>query len=102
LFFKKSAPVNARREAEVTKSQAISTTLIKEAWWLGLVLVGLFLAVILLTYHREDSSWSHMAADNAAIHNAGGSVGAWLSDMMLYLFGVLLTTFICCSGLEAT
>jgi len=87
LFFKKSTPVNARRAAEVTKSQAISAKLLKEAWWLGLVLVGLFLAIILFTYHREDPSWSHIAADNAVIHNAGGSVGAWLSDMMLYLFG---------------
>ncbi|MEQ1487372.1 MAG: DNA translocase FtsK 4TM domain-containing protein [Methylotenera sp.] len=87
MLFKKSAPVNARREAEVTKSHAISATLLKEAWWLGLVLVGLFLAVILFTYHADDPSWSHVAADNAVIHNAGGSVGAWLSDMMLYLFG---------------
>jgi S-DNA-T family DNA segregation ATPase FtsK/SpoIIIE len=87
LFFKKSTPVNARRAAEVTKSQAISATLLKEAWWLVLVLVGLYITVILFTYHREDPSWSHMAADNAAIHNSGGSVGAWLSDMMLYLFG---------------
>ncbi len=91
MFFKKSKPVNARvntrREAQVTKSHSISATLIKEAWWLVLVLVGLYIAVILVTYHREDPSWSHMAADNAAIHNSGGSVGAWLSDMLLYLFG---------------
>ncbi|MEQ1767143.1 MAG: DNA translocase FtsK 4TM domain-containing protein [Methylotenera sp.] len=87
MFFKKSTPVNARREAEVSKSQIIGATLIKEAWWLGLVLVGLFITVILFTYHREDPSWSHVAADGAIIHNAGGSVGAWLSDMLLYLFG---------------
>ena len=87
MFFKKSTPVNARREAEVTKSHAISAKLIKEAWWLVLVLVGLYIAIILITYHREDSSWSHMAADNAIIHNSGGNVGAWLSDMLLYLFG---------------
>ena len=79
--------MNARREAEVSKSQIIGATLIKEAWWLGLVLVGLFITVILFTYHREDPSWSHVAADGAIIHNAGGSVGAWLSDMLLYLFG---------------
>jgi len=87
LFFKKSTPVNARREAEVSQSHVIGATLIKEAWWLILVLAGLFITVILFTYHREDQSWSHMAADNAPIHNAGGSAGAWLSDMMLYLFG---------------
>jgi S-DNA-T family DNA segregation ATPase FtsK/SpoIIIE len=87
LFFKKSKPVNARREAEVSKSNALAQTLIKEAWWLGLVLVGLYITVILFTYHPEDSSWSHMAPDNAVIHNSGGHVGAWLSDLLLYIFG---------------
>ena len=79
--------MNARREVDVTKSHAIATSLIKEAWWLGLVLTGLYVVVILFTYHREDSSWSHMAPNNAVIHNSGGSFGAWLSDMLLYLFG---------------
>lgn len=87
MFFKKSKPVNARREAEVSKSNALATTLIKEAWWLGLVLIGLYITVILFTYHPDDSSWSHMAPDNAAIHNSGGSVGAWVSDLLLYVFG---------------
>jgi S-DNA-T family DNA segregation ATPase FtsK/SpoIIIE len=87
LFFKKSKPVNARREAEVSKSNALAQTLIKEAWWLGLVLIGLYITVILFTYHPDDSSWSHMAPDNALIHNSGGSVGAWLSDLLLYIFG---------------
>jgi len=87
LFFKKSTPANARREAEVSKPNALANTLIKEAWWLGLVLVGLYITVILFTYHPDDSSWSHMAPDGAVIHNSGGSVGAWLSDLMLYIFG---------------
>jgi len=87
LFFKKSKPVNARREAEAAKSSALAKTLIKEAWWLGLVLVGLYITVILFTYHPDDSSWSHMAPDNAVINNSGGSVGAWLSDLLLYVFG---------------
>jgi S-DNA-T family DNA segregation ATPase FtsK/SpoIIIE len=87
LYFKKSKPANARREAEVSKSNALATTLLKEAWWLGLVLVGAYITVILFTYNPEDSSWSHMAPDNAVIHNSGGSVGAWVSDLLLYLFG---------------
>jgi S-DNA-T family DNA segregation ATPase FtsK/SpoIIIE len=87
LFFKKSTPVNARRAAEVTKSQAASAKLVKEAWWLVLVLVGLYIVVILFTYNPKDPSFSYMAADNVAIHNSGGNVGARLSDMMLFLFG---------------
>lgn len=87
MFFKKSTPVNARREVPMTKSHVIGSKLIKEAWWLGLVLVGLYITVILFTYNNEDPSWSHMAADNAVAHNSGGAVGAWVSDMLLYLFG---------------
>ncbi len=87
MFFKKSKPTNARREAEVIKSNALANTLIKEAWWLGLVLIGLYIAVILFTYHPNDSSWSHVAPDAAVIQNSGGSVGAWISDLLLYVFG---------------
>ncbi|MFM2434344.1 MAG: hypothetical protein RL063_323 [Pseudomonadota bacterium] len=87
MFFKKSKPVNARREAEVHKSNAVVAKLVKEAWWIGLVLAGLYITVILFTYHTEDPSWSHMAAANMAIHNSGGNFGAWFSDLLLYLFG---------------
>ena len=61
--------------------------LVREAWWLALVAIGVFLALILFTYHRDDPSWSHSASDAALIHNAGGALGAWLSDILLYLFG---------------
>jgi DNA segregation ATPase FtsK/SpoIIIE, S-DNA-T family len=88
LFFnKKSAAVNARIETPKTPSQQHGSKLVREAWWLSLILLGLYLAVILFSYYRQDPSWSHMASDNTTIHNAGGSVGAWLADMLLYLFG---------------
>ena len=87
FFNKKSSAVNGRVEAPKTPQQQKHAHLVREAWWLGLVLLGLFLAVILFTYNQQDPSWSHMASENAAISNAGGSVGAWVSDMLLYLFG---------------
>jgi S-DNA-T family DNA segregation ATPase FtsK/SpoIIIE len=87
LFFKKSIPVNARREAEVSKSHIVGKTLIKEAWWLVLVLLGLYITVILFTYHRDDVSWVNVSANIAQIHNAGGSVGANVSALLLFLFG---------------
>jgi S-DNA-T family DNA segregation ATPase FtsK/SpoIIIE len=87
LFFKKSAPVNARRAAEVPKAPLFGATLVKEAWWLGLVLVGLYLAVILFSYYRGDPSWSHVAEEGAVIQNSGGPFGAWLSDILLSVFG---------------
>jgi S-DNA-T family DNA segregation ATPase FtsK/SpoIIIE len=84
LFFKKkSSALNSRREAAAPKTAGV----VREAWWLVLVTVGAYLAVILFTYHRDDPSWSHSASDNAVIHNAGGTIGAWVSDILLYLFG---------------
>ena len=88
---KKSSAVNGRAQTPKTplqlQHQEKHAHLVREAWWLGLVLMGLYLAVILFTYNPQDPSWSHMASDSASISNAGGSVGAWVSDMLLYLFG---------------
>ena len=80
--------MNGRVETPKTPQQQKHAHLVREAWWLGLVLVGVYLAVILFTYYKQDPSWSHMASDRVTIHNAGGSVGAWVSDMLLYLFGL--------------
>ncbi len=74
-------------QAPPSPSQQHGANLVREAWWLGLVLVGLYLAVILISYHNQDPSWSHMASNNAIIQNFGGAVGAWIADMLLYLFG---------------
>ena len=91
FFNKKSSVVNGRLETPKTPQQQQyqqkHAHLVRKAWWLGLVLLGVYLTVILFTYHKQDPSWSHTASDHAAIHNAGGSVGAWVSDMLLYLFG---------------
>jgi S-DNA-T family DNA segregation ATPase FtsK/SpoIIIE len=84
LFFNKKT-VNA---SNVSKQlDAESAGIAKEAWWLLFSVVGLYLALILATYYHDDPSWTHSASEHAIVHNAGGAVGAWLSDMMLYLFG---------------
>ncbi|CAN4270129.1 FtsK DNA segregation ATPase FtsK/SpoIIIE and related proteins [Methylophilaceae bacterium] len=88
MFFNKKSPaVNGRLQSPPSPSQQHGASLVREAWWLGLVLVGLYLAVILISYNNQDPSWSHMASDNAVIQNSGGAVGAWIADMLLYLFG---------------
>ena len=62
-------------------------TLLREAKWLVLVALAAYLLLILLSYRRTDPGWSHNAT-GAAIENAGGRAGAWLADLMLYVFGV--------------
>ena len=66
---------------------AESAGLAKEAWWLFFAVIGLYLVLILASYYHDDPSWTHSASENAVVRNAGGAVGAWLSDMMLYMFG---------------
>ncbi len=60
--------------------------LLRESRWLLLVAVALYLILILFGYDRADPSWSH-SASGALTHNPGGVLGAWLSDVLLYLFG---------------
>ncbi len=100
LFFKKkSVTVNKRRKVDPPKEPVISDKVIKESGWLFLLLLGVFLTIILFTYNHQDPSWTHVSDPNAAIHNAGGPFGAWLSDVLFSLFGfsawwgVLLTFY---------
>jgi|TARA_B110000879_G_scaffold198449_1_gene270193 S-DNA-T family DNA segregation ATPase FtsK/SpoIIIE len=99
---KKSAAIKtatAIEERPKSEKQLHHMMLVREALWLFLLLVGLFLAVILMTYHPQDPSWFYMSSDGSVIENAGGKVGAVLSDVLLNLFGfsawwlVVLTLF---------
>ncbi len=61
--------------------------LLQEARWLVLGGIALYLGLILFGYSKADPGWSH-AAQVERIANPGGRVGAWLADLLLYLFGV--------------
>lgn len=67
--------------------------LLREALLGILVLLALYLALVLATYHRTDPGWS-TGATTRQIANAGGKVGAWISDLMLYLFGFSTAWFV--------
>ena len=57
-----------------------------EAFLILSIAGALFLLLSLVTYHSSDPGWSDTGA-TATIANAGGKAGAWLSDVLLYLFG---------------
>ena len=61
--------------------------LLRESRWLLLVAVALYLILVLYGYDRADSAWSHSASADVRTHNPGGLIGAWLADLLLYLFG---------------
>ncbi|MDD2744627.1 MAG: DNA translocase FtsK 4TM domain-containing protein [Rhodocyclaceae bacterium] len=61
--------------------------LLQESRWLALGVVGFFLAMALWGFNKEDPGWSHAVA-GAGLHNPAGRAGAWLADLLLYVFGL--------------
>ena len=60
---------------------------LREAGWLAAVGLAVYLGMILLSYHPGDPGWSRTGLDQA-VANSGGHFGAWLADLLLYLFGI--------------
>lgn len=60
--------------------------LLRESRWLLLAACALYFTVALYGYDRADPAWSH-SASGALTGNPGGVLGAYLSDLLFYLFG---------------
>ena len=62
-------------------------SLLQEARWLALTALALYIGMVLFGFNKADPGWSHAVAA-AHVGNPGGRLGAWLSDLLLYLFGL--------------
>lgn len=60
--------------------------LLSEARWIAGAVAFLYFVLILLSYSKLDPGWSHANAV-PRIANLGGRAGAWLSDLLLFIFG---------------
>jgi len=61
-------------------------SLLRESRWLLLAACALYFTVALYGYDVADPAWSH-SASGAVTNNPGGVLGAYLSDLLFYLFG---------------
>jgi len=61
-------------------------TLLREARWILFLSLAVWLALVLATWHAADPGFSH-SGTVGTVHNQGGKVGAWLSDVLYFLFG---------------
>ncbi len=78
-----------RNSSQSTPPITVSARLIRllyEARWLVLTVICVYLFLILFTYSSSDSGWSHSGLREDP-KNWGGITGAWLSDLLLYVFG---------------
>jgi S-DNA-T family DNA segregation ATPase FtsK/SpoIIIE len=87
IFNSKNPSIGRSSGAAEARLSPRFAALVKESWWLLIVAVFAYLALILATYRKSDPGWS-FSGTGEAIHNKGGVVGAWFSDLLLYLFGV--------------
>ncbi|WP_076591873.1 DNA translocase FtsK [Herminiimonas arsenitoxidans] len=78
------------RKTDATKAPPLPGRLVRllsEARWLILAAVTLYLILIFLTYSPVDPGWSH-ANVVSKLNNVGGRAGAWLADLLLFIFGL--------------
>ncbi len=88
-FLNKTSSLNTRSTNRRAPPEPLSpklSGLLREARWLAVVAVALYLALVLFSYDHADPGWSH-SGSRLIVSNTGGEVGAWLADMLLYVFG---------------
>jgi S-DNA-T family DNA segregation ATPase FtsK/SpoIIIE len=84
-----SISASASYTRSVTERQPLPNRLVRllsEARWLALAALGLYFVLILLSYNPADPGWSH-ANVVPRVANLGGRGGAWLADLLLFIFG---------------
>src|SRR6202165_6016570 len=91
---KKQRVVGRRQSAAGPRSRPTESSLpprfarlLHESWWLLIVVGFIYFALVLATYHRSEAGWS-FSGSGAPLQNKGGVVGAWVADLLLYLFGL--------------
>lgn len=75
-------------DKDVTLQSLSSGRRLLEALLILVALFAIYLMVSLVSFNPSDPSWSQTAW-HEPIHNIGGSVGAWLADTLLFIFGVM-------------
>ncbi|WP_175184145.1 DNA translocase FtsK [Achromobacter animicus] len=62
------------------------SALLREARWILFAALAAWLTLVLATWSASDPGWSHSVPGDV-VRNQGGRLGAYLADILLYLFG---------------
>ena len=76
----------SRKQKEAKPIADHVLTNIREVLVFGLLIAAIYLLIALFTYHPDDPGWSHSVTVHE-IHNSAGAVGAWIADILLFVFG---------------
>ncbi len=86
---KNSQPQSSTYTRKETISQPLPNRLVRllsEARWIALAVICLYFVMILLSYNKGDPGWSH-EVEVFKVTNLGGRAGAYLADLLLFIFG---------------
>jgi DNA segregation ATPase FtsK/SpoIIIE, S-DNA-T family len=84
LFNRLTTPTRNRRIPHT--ELPTRTRILREAQWLLFMAVMVYAVMSLGTHTLDDPGWSRSGYNDPAT-NLGGGFGAWLADLLLYLFG---------------
>jgi DNA segregation ATPase FtsK/SpoIIIE, S-DNA-T family len=82
----KTTQAYTRKTAPAEQAPNRLVRLLSEARWLALVVLAVYLLLIFSTYSKADPGWSH-ASQVPNLMNWGGRLGAWIADLLLFVFG---------------
>jgi DNA segregation ATPase FtsK/SpoIIIE, S-DNA-T family len=82
---KKSALNEGSYSSPSESKDKFSKLMVEIKWFLSLA-ACIALLLVLVSYQQQDPSWSNNSGGE--IKNIGGKAGAYISDLMLYVFGV--------------
>jgi S-DNA-T family DNA segregation ATPase FtsK/SpoIIIE len=86
---KSSQPATSAYTRPTTERAPLPNRLVRllsEARWFALAALCLYFVLILLSYDKADPGWSHGVVV-PKVANLGGRMGAWLADLLLFIFG---------------
>jgi S-DNA-T family DNA segregation ATPase FtsK/SpoIIIE len=86
MFFNKKTNQKGRGPAPAPALSPRFARLVRESIWFFVVAIAAYVALTLATYSPQDPSWSFSGAGRP-VANRGGTLGAWIADLLLYLFG---------------
>tara|TARA_B110000008_G_scaffold2743_1_gene2628 strand:+ start:1938 stop:4232 length:2295 start_codon:yes stop_codon:yes gene_type:complete len=87
LFTKKSKAANKKIIESQASTRKLANRIMREASWLTLLFLGLYITLALGSFSVNDPAWTH-SGGNEVIQNLAGFVGAYFSDLMLSIFGL--------------
>jgi S-DNA-T family DNA segregation ATPase FtsK/SpoIIIE len=93
MFLNAKASTNRRLPPPSEGLSPRFARLVRESYLLLVAALVVYIALILASYTNTDPGWSY-SGTGAPLGNRGGAVGAWLADLMLYLFGLSAWWFV--------